>query len=1001
MKKRFATLTALAVIGAVTTAEARDQFLINDGWRSVCFPEGGKDSLVVNELQLPHNWDDFYGYRQLKHGNLHGTARYERNFTLQGVTHESNAMMLAQQHYNLRLEGVGTYVSVWLNGYEVCKHRPAGRVVTDLDITPYLRVGDPRSSNHLVIECEHPSNITDMPWICGGCSSEAGFCEGSEPFGLYRNVLIEVTDPLRIEPFGVHAWANAKRDTVWVDTEVHNYSSHGEECVLQTIVEGKVKKETFNLAARSSYVSHQVFVMGGTNLKAWTQEDPQLYTVNSTVMHGSQHIVADKLDTPVGFAEVKWPKRKADGTLNDTDHRFYLNGKATLINGTSEYEHLYGQSHALIYDEIDRRCILVKQLGFNAFRDAHEPHNLRYQKMWAENGILWWPQFSAHVWYDTPQFRSNFKTLLRQWVKERRNNPAIMLWGLQNESVLPEDFARECCDIIREMDPKCVGSKGPGTSATGRLITTCNGGRGTDWNVVQNWSGTYGGDIEAYGNELASDEQLLNGEYGGWRSYNLHDKQDRAQAFDPKAPWSEEHQCVLLHKKMQQMYANRDRVCGQFQWPLFSHENPGRQQADEGYRMIDKLGPVNYKGLISTYWEPVDAFYLYVTWGAYLRGEWPSNMKSPMELSARAMVVLGYKYQGIALPDYLLDAESTEATARPELHKFASKTSLLAPDPDRTYLYRYNCGGDQVTDSYGNVWMGDDTRFAENWSMLPQYNTPGLHLNPVLGSQDYVRGWALDPSQTDGKLLAAKADQELLRSYRFGRTGLNFRFPLPVGRVVQVDMWFVNTRHYVYHVNYKTRVGKDGQVLIGFPNVKIGQAKVSCIAISMDKILAHDYGKYDRTGIFRFKDGMLTGNHPALTQKEGYPYSAGLTWAKLNKMVAEKTDPLDLPIDKDTRPVNSFRVEQGGTFNIKTGVAQEYALRFRYKNTQGHDLKGHWQLKAAADGRLVCEGDITFPQTPDKMKTVSTTTGGFVNAGQYKLVVEGADGVVLESVEVQ
>ena len=33
-------------------------------------------------VDIPHNWDDYYGYRQLTHGNLHGTAMYEKIFTL-------------------------------------------------------------------------------------------------------------------------------------------------------------------------------------------------------------------------------------------------------------------------------------------------------------------------------------------------------------------------------------------------------------------------------------------------------------------------------------------------------------------------------------------------------------------------------------------------------------------------------------------------------------------------------------------------------------------------------------------------------------------------------------------------------------------------------------------------------------------------------------------------------------------------------------------------------
>ena len=166
-----------------------------------------------------------------------------------------------------------------------------------------------------------------------------------------------------------------------------------------------------------------------------------------------------------------------------------------------------------VMNRLPQRVKQIRAAGFNAFRDAHQPHHLDYQKYWDEEGILFWTQFSAHVWYDTPEFRENFKKLLRQWVKERRNSPSVVMWGLQNESTLPREFAQECSDIIREMDP---------TAKTMRVITTCNGGEGTDWNVIQNWSGTYGGDVTKYGRELSQANQLLNGEYGAWRSIDLH-----------------------------------------------------------------------------------------------------------------------------------------------------------------------------------------------------------------------------------------------------------------------------------------------------------------------------------------------------------------------------------------------------------------------------------------------------------------------------------------------
>ena len=244
-------ILALIALGALMTATgvARNTYSLNDKWRSVCYPEGKTDSLEIENLQLPHNWDDYYGYRQYMHGNLHGKARYERRFTLYGITKEGDAAVASKQHYTLHLEGAGSYVTVKVNGREVCNHRPAGRVVTSLDITEYLHTHNPKRDNRLVIECDHPSNITDLPWVCGGCSAEWGFSEGSAPFGLFRNVTLEVSNMLRVEPFGVHAWANESLDTVFVDTEVHNYNNHGEICVVQSEIEGRLKKETIELGA--------------------------------------------------------------------------------------------------------------------------------------------------------------------------------------------------------------------------------------------------------------------------------------------------------------------------------------------------------------------------------------------------------------------------------------------------------------------------------------------------------------------------------------------------------------------------------------------------------------------------------------------------------------------------------------------------------------------------------------------------------------------------------
>ena len=65
--------------------------------------------------------------------------------------------------------------------------------------------------------------------------------------------------------------------------------------------------------------------------------------------------------------------------------------------------HILDGLKSVSYTHLDvyKRQKQIRAAGFNAFRDAHQPHHLDYQKYWDKEGMLWWTQFSAHVWYDT------------------------------------------------------------------------------------------------------------------------------------------------------------------------------------------------------------------------------------------------------------------------------------------------------------------------------------------------------------------------------------------------------------------------------------------------------------------------------------------------------------------------------------------------------------------------------------------------------------------------
>lgn len=882
----LAIAIVLSLAGIVKDDEIRHSVSLNDGWYTIAndtnlhafdgFQESDYSTEDWLKVEVPHNWDDYGGYRRLRHGNRHGYAWYRKSFRVEQAKKD--------KQYFLWFEGVGSYATVWLNGDSIGYHA-GGRTSFTLDITKSIKL---EGENVLAVRADHPADIRDLPWVCGGCSPEWGFCEGSQPMGIFRPVHLIETNPVRIEPFGVHIWndqqISAEKADLNLRTEVKNYGNAAKSILLKNTLLDKAgdkvattETELILSAGQTDTIAQSFKAIKNPHL--WSLEDPYLYSVVTEIWQDGA--IVDQEKTPYGIRTIHWDIFDENAT-----NRFYLNGKPVFINGTAEYEHLFGQGHAFSEEQVKARADQVKAMGFNAFRDGHQPHNLRYQKAWEESGLLFWTQMSAHIWFDNPAFKKNFKKLLSDWVKERRNNPAVILWGLENESTLPEDFARECTELIRQLDP---------TTSSQRLVTTCNGGSGTDWNVIQNWSGTYGGNPDNYANELS--EQLLNGEYGAWRSIDLHTE----GAFDQNGIYSEDRINLLMESKIRLGEAAAANSCGQFHWLMASHDNPGRTQSGEGMRDIDRVGPVNYKGALTIWGEPLDLFYLYRSNYAPKETEpmvyivshtWPDRWLKPgvkngiriftncdeVELfngvkehslgrKKRGAIGTHIVFNNINVQYNLLYAVgyvNGKAVAEDQilLHHLPAAPKLkqgyanLEPLSNAgKYLYRVNCGGDEYTDTQGDVWMADVRQTGKTYFGSRSWVDEYENLPAYYGSQRQTH----DP-------IKGTIEWPLIQSFRYGRHQLSYHFPLPNGKYT-VELYFLepwygtgggmdceNWRVFDVAINNKVviddldiwaEVGHDhllrkvvqaditgGELTLSFPQVKSGQALISAIAIS-------------------------------------------------------------------------------------------------------------------------------------------------------------------------
>ncbi|HXD78213.1 MAG TPA: glycoside hydrolase N-terminal domain-containing protein [Puia sp.] len=868
-------------------SDSRRDLLLDSGWRTAESADSsayrGSEAVSYDdrhwmEVDVPHNWDDYGGYRRLRHGNLHGYAWYRRPLV---IRHPA-----ADRRYFLWFEGVGSYATVWVNGSYAGYHA-GGRTSFTVDITHALRPGG--GENIITVRADHPAFIRDLPWICGGCSDERGFSEGSQPMGIFRPVHLVVTHAVRIEPFGVHVWndtsASPASATLFLETACKDYGDSGWDGELVQRLEDRggrtVAMAKTVLRAEPGQATSVRQTLNLRRPRLWSPDDPYLYRVVTEMVVAGR--VIDRVTTPYGIRVIRWPDLSAPGP-----HPFLVNGKRVFINGIAGYEHRLGGSHAFTDAGIRARVSEIRAAGFNAFRDAHQPHNLRFQQCWDSLGMLWWPQLSAHIWFDSPAFRRNFLRCLTEWVTERRNSPSLILWGLQNESKLPADFARECAAVIRRLDP---------TASAQRRIVTCNGGEGTDWDVPQNWTGTYGGDPRTYAADLR--RQVLVGEYGAWRTADLHGD----------VPFSEERMDRLMELKIRLADSVRDEVAGHFMWLFSSHDNPGRVQSGEGFRELDRVGPVNYKGLLTSWGEPVDMFYCYrahfvpaaVAPMVYIAGHsWPDRWlsggkksgivvysncdsvalynggadlgmrKGPahfqwddVDVRWSRLVAVGFVHGKVAARDSLelhhlprAPERLGTAVAGAKVATGPSDTAdLVAPAPGYRYVYRVNCGGPDYVDHLGHRWLAD-----RHWTMPGTWGSfswtdgyPGM--SPFFASQRRV---------SDD--IAGTRDGRLFADFRYGLGKLGYTFPVQDGWY-RVELYFTEPwlglgggmncagwRRFDVAVNGETVIrdldiwkaaGTDralkrvvvvrvrgGKLVVTFPREAAGQALISAIAVA-------------------------------------------------------------------------------------------------------------------------------------------------------------------------
>jgi beta-galactosidase len=435
---------AFLAASALPGAAGRTIVSLDSGWT---FNQGeaagaeaaGFDDSSWRKLDIPHDWSiegrfDKNAATTGSGGWLpSGVAWYRKEIALPAEVKDKRVWV--------EFDGIMANSDVWLNGRHLGR-RPNGYVSFRYDVTPHVKPG---AKNLLVVKADTSAQPASR-WYTGA--------------GIYRHARLLIAHPAHIAPWGVFVStpdATAAAATVKIQTTLANTAAKSGKVTLRSMLidpSGKpagAGESVLDLTSGGeAMVSQQVRLARPT---LWSLEHPALYTLVSTVLAGGREI--DEVRTNIGIRTAEF--RSETG--------FWLNGRNLKLKGVCLH-HDGGAVGAAVPSGVwERRLSILKELGVNSIRTAHNPPAPEFLDLCDRMGFLVMDEFfdcwtkgkNKHDYH--LYFKEWSHTDLREGILRDRNHPSVILYSVGNEihdtpkPDLAKSILRGLVDVCHEVDP--------------------------------------------------------------------------------------------------------------------------------------------------------------------------------------------------------------------------------------------------------------------------------------------------------------------------------------------------------------------------------------------------------------------------------------------------------------------------------------------------------------------------------------------------------------------
>ncbi|RYD71275.1 MAG: glycoside hydrolase family 2 protein, partial [Sphingobacteriales bacterium] len=419
------------------TTETRTRTSFNKDWKFFLGDEPGAKSPAFidakwRKLTLPHDWSiegkfDEKNPAKPEGGGLPtGIGWYRKEFTAPAN--------FASRLITIEFDGVYKNSEVWVNGKYLGK-RPYGYASFSYEISKFLKAG----KNIIAVKVDNSAQ-PDSRWYSGS--------------GIYRNVWLTSTAKVAVAKWGTFVTAD-QSGRVEFQAQIQNKTLKMQTVVITNSVFTASGKLIANATQQNVKIDtsgleiDRVFDIKDPVL--WSIENPYQYTLVTKIVQKGK--ILDSYETKFGIRSFNF----------DVEKGFSLNGKPMKLLGVCLHHDLGALGAAVNVRAMERQLEIMKEMGVNAIRTAHNPPAPEFLDLCDKMGLLVMDE--AFDMWAKKKTKNDYHLNYPEWHKHDledmilrdRNHPSIILWSIGNE--IREQFdstgiaiTKELVSIVKNLD---------------------------------------------------------------------------------------------------------------------------------------------------------------------------------------------------------------------------------------------------------------------------------------------------------------------------------------------------------------------------------------------------------------------------------------------------------------------------------------------------------------------------------------------------------------------